>query len=375
MLGKSMAYVEKISKVTPIEGADKIELASVLGYDVAVKKGQFKVGDLAVFIEVDSELPNEPEFAFLASKKFRIKPMRLSKFHIISQGILFSKEDLSRFSIEWKKGTDCTKVLGIKQIIEDPEEVSEDSSLTKFQQIVKKVDYKLTKFSVYRNSLHDKVKLVYKPMKCSWADWMPSKSDEINAQNIYEKVLNKYKNDEWIVTEKLEGQNMSVFSTMEKGFFGKKKVVGVCTHSRPILKNDGSSFWTTAVKLELLDLLKKLDGEWWIRGEQIGPKIQKNIYHLTKNDFYIFDVYKKVDGKYVKLQIKEMLRFCEMHHLKVVPIIDSFFKLPETVTEILNYSNGKSELFDTKREGVVLRLKNDYNVSFKARSPEYLTEK
>ena len=86
-------------------------------------------------------------------------------------------------------------------------------------------------------------------------------------------------------------------------------------------------------------------------------------------------MYKKVDGKYVKLQIKEMLRFCEMHHLKVVPIIDSFFKLPETVTEILNYSNGKSELFDTKREGVVLRLKNDYNVSFKARSPEYLTEK
>jgi hypothetical protein len=44
MLGKSMAYVEKISKVTPIEGADKIELATVLGYDVAVKKGQFKVG-------------------------------------------------------------------------------------------------------------------------------------------------------------------------------------------------------------------------------------------------------------------------------------------------------------------------------------------
>ena len=37
MYGKPLAYIVKINDVTPIEGADKIELAHVLDYTVVVK--------------------------------------------------------------------------------------------------------------------------------------------------------------------------------------------------------------------------------------------------------------------------------------------------------------------------------------------------
>lgn len=60
---RQLATIQRIAALTPIEGADKIEVASVLGWKVVVKKGDFKVGDLCVFAEIDSILPDtNPHF-------------------------------------------------------------------------------------------------------------------------------------------------------------------------------------------------------------------------------------------------------------------------------------------------------------------------
>ena len=58
MYGKKLAYTVKIKDVKPIEGADKIELATVMDYTVVVKKNEFQPGDIAMYIEVDSVLPD-----------------------------------------------------------------------------------------------------------------------------------------------------------------------------------------------------------------------------------------------------------------------------------------------------------------------------
>lgn len=58
MYGKPLAHVEVIRKVEPIAGADKIELATVLDWTVVIKKGEFREGDLAVYIEIGSILPS-----------------------------------------------------------------------------------------------------------------------------------------------------------------------------------------------------------------------------------------------------------------------------------------------------------------------------
>ena len=44
MQGKSMAHVERVVNVYPIEGADRLEMAQVLDYHIAVQKNKFKVG-------------------------------------------------------------------------------------------------------------------------------------------------------------------------------------------------------------------------------------------------------------------------------------------------------------------------------------------
>jgi RNA ligase (TIGR02306 family) len=84
---RALAYVETIRDLKPIPGADKIECATILGWELVVKKGEFKVGDLAVYCEIDSVMPQLPHFEFLRSRKFRIKTILMRSQ--ISQGIAF----------------------------------------------------------------------------------------------------------------------------------------------------------------------------------------------------------------------------------------------------------------------------------------------
>ena len=65
---RRLAHIEYIHHVTPIEGADKIELAHILGWQCAVNKGQFNVGDLGVYFEIDSFLPIDERYDFLKDK-------------------------------------------------------------------------------------------------------------------------------------------------------------------------------------------------------------------------------------------------------------------------------------------------------------------
>ncbi len=84
---RKLASIQKIIALEPIEGADAIERATVLGWQLVVKKGEFNVGDLAVYCEIDSLMPERPEFEFLKARKMRIRTVRLRGQ--ISQGICF----------------------------------------------------------------------------------------------------------------------------------------------------------------------------------------------------------------------------------------------------------------------------------------------
>lgn len=82
---RKLASVRKISEIRPILKADAIEVALIDGWECVVKKSEnFKVGDLVVYIEVDSIMPERPEFEFLRDRKFRVKTIRLR--NQISQG-------------------------------------------------------------------------------------------------------------------------------------------------------------------------------------------------------------------------------------------------------------------------------------------------
>lgn len=92
---RKLAHVEKIASIQPIDGADRIEVATVLGWQVVVKKDEFKVGDLCIYIEIDSVLPEIEDFEFLRDKKFRIKTQKLRGQ--ISQGLILPLDALNNF--------------------------------------------------------------------------------------------------------------------------------------------------------------------------------------------------------------------------------------------------------------------------------------
>lgn len=113
---RQLATVREILDILPIEGADNIELALIDGWQcVTAKDNGFKKGDLCIYVEIDSVLPEHEEFEFLRSKKFRIKTIKLRGQ--LSQGIIFPLSILDKFLLspntKFALGDDVTKVIGI----------------------------------------------------------------------------------------------------------------------------------------------------------------------------------------------------------------------------------------------------------------------
>ena len=107
---RKLASIQHIKNLEPIEGADAIEKATVLGWQVVVKKGEYKVGDLTVYIEIDSLLPETSDFEFMRKNKFRVRTIRLRGQ--VSQGICFQPSILPPDFI-LDEDADCTEALGI----------------------------------------------------------------------------------------------------------------------------------------------------------------------------------------------------------------------------------------------------------------------
>lgn len=121
---RKLASIQKVREVKPIKNADAIEVARVNNWDVVVKKGEYKPGDLCVYCEVDSFLPEKPEFEFLRKSSykkmgdvggFRLKTIKMRGQ--ISQGLLLPlsvlNSDETPYSGVWVEGDDVTEMLGI----------------------------------------------------------------------------------------------------------------------------------------------------------------------------------------------------------------------------------------------------------------------
>ena len=74
---RKLAHIEKIEWVREIPGADKICTYGILGWEVVDQKGKYNVGDKVIYCEIDSVLPDKPEFEFLRDRKFRVRTIKL----------------------------------------------------------------------------------------------------------------------------------------------------------------------------------------------------------------------------------------------------------------------------------------------------------
>ena len=107
---RKLATIREIAEIKPIPDADRIEVARIDGWEVVVsKKDNFHVGDRVVYVEIDSKMPETPEYEFLKSRKYVVKTIVMRGQ--VSQGLVMP---LSILPVgEYKHGQDVTDVLGI----------------------------------------------------------------------------------------------------------------------------------------------------------------------------------------------------------------------------------------------------------------------
>ncbi len=353
---RKLATVRKISNIKSIPNADRIEVCVVDGWEVVCKKDEFNVGDLIIFVEIDSIVPERPEFEFLRERKFRVKTIKLRKQ--VSQGLVLPLSILPQGN--YNLDDDVTDILGVKKY--DPEGELEQQLITKEVKKVKNPIIRLMlKFKWFR-----KLYLPKKEFK-GFPTWI-AKTDEDRIQNktiMFE--TEKELGTKFIVTEKLDGQSATYFLERIKG----KLKFGVCSRNVN-LSNDpnNSSYWTIARDLHIKEILEQLIGNAErivLQGEIIGEAIQGNKYKIKGYDFYAFNLI--IDGEKIHtVKMEEILRdYC----IETVPILENNFILKDTIAEMVEYSKGNSVLLKAKREGVVIR-NYDRNISFKVINPEFL---
>lgn len=358
---RKLATIQRIENEFPIEGKDKIVLATMegLGWTVIVNKKDIKIGDKVIFCEIDSVFPEKPEYEFLRSKKFRIKTMKMSG--VLSQGICFPMSMLPEGNYEI--GDDVTELMGITQYEPTMDKEETDNSEDTVKNTKKYPEF-LMRMAWFR-------KLVLPKKQAKGFPSFISKTDETRIQNAPFYLDMDCK---WVATEKVDGQSGSFTLQRVKGkhFWNKDTYdFAVCSRNLRKWKKDSSSFWSVAEKYNIEEVLHKLigDNEWVaIQGECIASNVQGNKYHVTEPDLYVFNLIYP-SGRFGSVEAKKIVG---EYGLKFVPIIDEAADIKGmTVSEVLDYATGKSQLYDTLREGIVFRSL-DGKQSFKAVSPEFL---
>ena len=167
---RSLASIQTIVSLEPIAGADAIEKATVLGWECVVKKDEFKVGDKIIYVEVDSVMPEKPEFEFLRDRKYRVRTIKLRGQ--VSQGlvlpIMYNKNT-------YDVGDDVTEELGVTKYLSPSEREEMNQHERKIANEKNKLKKFMMRYSWFRSLFLSRNK------KESFPYWV-SKTDEERIQ-------------------------------------------------------------------------------------------------------------------------------------------------------------------------------------------------
>jgi hypothetical protein len=299
-------------------------------------------------------LPEREEFEFLRSKGFRIKTQKMAG--VLSQGIAFPLAILpQKKKGKYEVDEDVTEILGITQFNKDLDEPVQKKSKNKF------VSY-LMRYKIIRRLF------LKQKRKYNFPSFL-SKTDQTRIQNI--PHILKDKETRFLAIEKLDGTSFTAYLRKEnKSLFKKQSYeFGVCSRNLQ-LPEDDSVYWKVAKSYQVKAVLEHIIGDnefVAIQGEILAPKVQGNKYKVTEPDLYVFDlIFSNAIMDYEGS--KELLKSLGMQWC---PLVQADYTLPNTVEEMLTFATGKSKLYNTAREGLVIR--DAYNkISFKAVSPDFL---
>ena len=376
---RALAYIQHVTNIRPIDGADNIEQCNVLGWNLICKKGEFHEGDPCVYIEIDSKVPEREEFEFLRAKGFKVKTMKLGKFNCISQGLAMPQSAFKELA-DLSEGTDVTDILGIKYSVQednarkgngDPN-AKYKSMAARHQKIFKQ---KWARWMM-RRSWGRKIMFFFFGKKKDNPRGFPtfvSKTDEERVENQPWRIGD---GKTYLATEKLDGTSCT-YALERKG--RNKFEFYVCSRNvrqqdeKQECYHDHNIYWDLAFKYNieqhLKDFLNQFPQLKWvcIQGEGVGS-VQGNPLKLTEDDLYVFNFKESQTGRWSSMAGAGQVREWGM---KWVPILGEV-QMPDTMEELKVLATGKSKVNpEVMREGIVYRSL-DGSDSFKNVSREYL---
>lgn len=388
---RELAYVVRVTDVLDIEGVNN-QVAIVNGWQVFVKRDEFKPGDLAVYFEIDSKVPELECFEFLRKYNFKVKTQRFVKGRILSQGLVIKPEDLGLRNVE--EGQFLTKELGVTYY--DPEDnirkaSNEELIKTKVEKRLERWCKKhkfLSKFKFIVNwikkAIERKIRKAQKKKKTS--STFPShfpyihKSDEERVENMPWILENK---EPWIKTLKIDGTSSTYILERLRGknkfeFYVLSRNVRQETPDQKCY-HESNVYWEMAEKYQIKDFLKAqldLHPEWkyvCLQGETAGPNVQGNPHGLKELQLFGFNFIDSEGGRWNSVKARD---YVAQWGIQWVPIIDENYILPDTMEEFKATADGPCELPGSTglREGYVYRSL-DGKQSFKNVSNQFLMSK
>lgn len=247
---RKLASVVTIDAVNPIEGADRIEVVRVKGWNVVTSKGQFEVGDHAVYFEIDSALPlKDRRFEHFGERGTKTLPSG-EQVHVlktvklrgqVSQGLVMGLYELELYP-DLPLGTDVTERLGVTK--HEPELGGGADAVGNF----------LSQYA--------------------------EKTDSERVQNIAPEMLTAMGKRQWSATEKVDGSSLTVVKELDG-------TVRVCSRNLEVGPN--SMHFKAAHELGVAGLLAP--GET-VQGEIVGPGVNGNRLKLDAPRVLVFDLWR-----------------------------------------------------------------------------------
>jgi RNA ligase (TIGR02306 family) len=303
-MSELIVEVVKIIAIDIHPNADRLDLATVKGWQCVCQKDAFEVGQKVVYLPIDSILPSNieaklfPPGSKITLTKSRIRTIRIRS--AISQGMIVTLSELG-LSDSIKVGTDVRKKLSIEKYepqVKQPNMMSNGSKRSK-----KQLNSNFRKYS------------------------------DIQHLKNYMKA---FENKQVIITEKIHGTNFRAgYVKYNKHNLWRRllKLLHIGSNYQFVfgshnvqlqsLLNKKKTYYKKNVYLEAVNQYKLKDSlkdNEVIYGEIYGDGIQKNYSYGCSDDqrkLVIFDV--MIDGEYLDTQ--KAIGFCKERDLDYVPIL------------------------------------------------------
>jgi len=322
---RSLVSVQRVKEISVIPNADFLELAHIMGWQCVVKKGEFQVGDLCVYYEVDSFLPLDERYAFLRDTSYRNTNDNGEGFRIrtvkmrgqLSQGLLLPLKNFPELEGSCE-GDDVTEKLKVKKWY-TPEITATGGTI-----------------------------IGGRPYG------IPA-SDEMRIQSALE-LLDHLRGKPYYITTKMDGTSGIVYCIDGK--------IGCCSRNKEIKDEENALYWIPVYQYGLKEKLARLGRNIVFTGEICGPGIQKNKLRLKEVfAWYVFDVEDWDSGAY--LPYDEAYKLCGELGLSFVPLEERGERFDYTLEQLLEKARGKYPS-GVDKEGIVVRdLMAPKDISFK----------